>query len=70
MSILKEDQKRHSQGLSEKFFKLRGLLKECGDLIVYFYGEDSEEYKDYREKAQSFFEMLRDIRSNINKKHG
>lgn len=70
MNILKEDQKRHAQELREIFSRLHVPLAEFSDLIKYFYGEDSEEYKNYYEKAQSLFEISRAISSNVDKKYG
>lgn len=70
MNILKEDQKKHAQELKENFSRLHVSLKEFFDLIMYFYEEDSEEYKNYHEKAQSVFEISRDISNNIDKKYG
>jgi hypothetical protein len=70
MNILKEDQKRHAQELKKSFRRLHESLNEFFDLIMYFYGEDSEEYKNYHEKAQSVFEISRDISNNIDEKCG
>lgn len=70
MDILKEDQKRHAHELRENFNKFLTPLQEFKDITMYFYGIDSEEYKNFYEKIHSFFKISKDIVVDIEKKYG
>jgi hypothetical protein len=69
MNILKEDQKKHAHELHETFLTLHEFLLKFSCLVEYFYGEDSEVFKNYHEKAESIFYVSKDIESYVREKY-